>query len=192
MVCVFVAMRRRYFIFRFDNRFDKKIETPLKRSGWISTSSETCPGPTFGMRHKISWLLFFLTTACAVAQARQGQESAVPPQLPGSAAAASAKDQWLLCKSMWLDHQKGSEGAGEWKHIVIQDVSLFGGFYAKGRVDNDPALPVHIIPNEEKIDAALLRQQLKEGALVDIAGTCVGMTQDGEVILEVDRVDLCR
>lgn len=93
---------------------------------------------------------------------------------------------------MWLEHQKGLEGAGEWKHIVIQDVSLFGGFYAKGRVDNDPALPVHIIPNEEKTDAVLLRQQLKEGVSVDIVGTCAGMTQDGEVILEVDRVDLCR
>lgn|GEM_PF-1342368 len=93
---------------------------------------------------------------------------------------------------MWIEHHKGVEGAGEWRRIVIQGVSLFGGFYAKGRVDNDPALPVHIIPNEEKADVAVLRQQLKEGDSVDIVGACVGMTQGGEVILEADRVDLCR
>ena len=107
-----------------------------------------------------------------------------------SAKSLSARDQWSLCKEMWLKDKKVSEETRTWRKITIKEVSVFGGFFAKGCINNDCLFPVHIIPNLDRIDIATLRQQLKEGSVVNIIGKCDGVTENNEVIIETEEVQV--
>ena len=131
-------------------------------------------------------IIIGILTVCEKAMGQEIASSSNTENAPQFA----GRDQWNLCKEMWLKDKRAPEDTYTWRKITIKEVSVFGGFYAKGYVNNDILFPVHIIPNLDKIDIATLRQQLKEGSVVDIVGKCDGVTENNKVIIEVDEVNL--
>lgn len=99
-------------------------------------------------------------------------------------------NQWNSCKEMWLKDKKAPEETYRWRKVTIREVSVFGGAFAKGYVNNDILFPVHIVPNLDKLGIVAFRQQLKEGAVVDIIGKCAGVTENNEVFIKADEVNL--
>ena len=89
------------------------------------------------------------------------------------------KAQWQQCKNKTM-----VAGTTLFWNMQISEAIPVGGTYAKGTLDNDAALPVHVIIKSGSQITGTIRNMLVVGKEPVIRGTCTDVATDGSVVLE--------
>lgn len=100
-------------------------------------------------------------------------------QQPIERDAKSASSQWEQCKNATMT-------AGTkllWK-VQITEAIPVGGTYAKGFLENDQTLPVHVVIKKDSQIIDKIKSMLAVGNEALLRGSCLQVANDGIVVLE--------
>ena len=90
-----------------------------------------------------------------------------------------SSSQWQQCKNKSM-----AAGTTLFWNVQISEASSFGGYYAKGLLNNDSAYTVHITIKLDAQNPDQIKQKIIVGNVVLLRGNCVGIETDGSVMLE--------
>ncbi|EKE18801.1 MAG: hypothetical protein ACD_9C00229G0001 [uncultured bacterium] len=109
------------------------------------------------------------------------QSSQVSKQKP-----VSLQDQKKLMRSQWQQCKDGimpKSANFSWNIQVLEGVAV-GGSYAKGNLDGDNKYPVWVFVKSDSLNVDKIKSVLVAGKTPNLRGTCAGVSEDGEVILQ--------
>jgi len=104
---------------------------------------------------------------------------AVKQAVPIQADVQKRKDQWQQCKNKTIV----ANTTLFWNVQISEEIPV-GGTYAKGALDNDATLPVHVIIKSGSQITGKIKSMLVVGKSPSIRGTCTDVATDGSVVLE--------
>lgn len=93
--------------------------------------------------------------------------------------------EWNKCKN-----KEVSPGYRvNWK-IKITSISSFGGVYGKGYIFGDKFYTLHLAFDPESELYKSVRSKIAMGSIILANGTYEGVTEKGEIIIEVEHIDI--
>lgn len=113
------------------------------------------------------------------APAANGNNIQTAPKITEQQRIANVKSQWEKCKNSTLP----VDTKLFWK-IQVTEAIPAGGTYAKGFLENDQALPVHVIIKSDSQITDKIKGMLVVGKDAFVRGNCTSVASDGSVVLQ--------
>lgn len=154
--------------------FAKKKPLPVAAPKTVQATAQVKPSSTIPAKQD----------KAAIPKNDLSTQAGLPPVQESTPVAA--QDRKILTQKQWIDCKGKTIAVNTnltWSVQITEGIPA-GGTYAKGNLDGDNTLPVHVIIKSDSKLADKIKAMLVVGKTAFLRGNCTDVATDGSVVLQ--------